>query len=88
MARVTSKGQITLPKEVRDALGLVPGTGVQFEVEPGRVVLRKRVDPEPVDPERIHRWVGYLRDKRPGESVDDFINQLRGEPLTDECASQ
>lgn len=39
---VTTKGQVTIPKEVRDLLGITPGTSVTFEMEPdGRVVLRK-----------------------------------------------
>ncbi|HEX2172150.1 MAG TPA: AbrB/MazE/SpoVT family DNA-binding domain-containing protein [Dehalococcoidia bacterium] len=43
---VTSKGQITLPKQVRDALGLVPGSQIEFEIERDKVNLRKRVSPE------------------------------------------
>ncbi len=38
---VTSKGQVTIPKKVRDLLGLEPGSGVDFELTPsGDVVLR------------------------------------------------
>jgi len=38
---LTSKGQITVPKEVRDFLGIGPGSKVMFEVTPmGEVVLR------------------------------------------------
>jgi len=37
---VTSKGQVTIPKAVRDLLGIQPGTIVEFEVaEDGRVFL-------------------------------------------------
>ena len=39
---VTTKGQVTIPKEVRDLLGITPGTSVTFEMaDDGRVVLRK-----------------------------------------------
>lgn len=39
-ATVTSKGQITIPKPVRDLLGIGPGSVVDFERGPdGRVVL-------------------------------------------------
>ena len=39
---VTTKGQVTIPKEVRDLLGIAPGSLVRFEVaEDGRVVLSK-----------------------------------------------
>ncbi|MGH8674592.1 MAG: AbrB/MazE/SpoVT family DNA-binding domain-containing protein [Burkholderiales bacterium] len=40
---VTSKGQVTIPKKVRDHLGIRPGTAVDFEAGPdGRVVLVKK----------------------------------------------
>jgi AbrB family looped-hinge helix DNA binding protein len=39
-ATVTSKGQITLPKPVRDALGLSKSTVVVFEVRDGEAVMR------------------------------------------------
>lgn len=40
--RLTVKGQVTIPKRVRDHLGLKPGTGVKFELGPrGEVTLRK-----------------------------------------------
>lgn len=38
---VTSKGQVTIPKTVRDLLGIKPGSAVDFELSPtGDVVLR------------------------------------------------
>ncbi len=38
---VTSKGQVTIPKKVRDLLGIKPGSAVEFELTPsGEVVLR------------------------------------------------
>ena len=37
---VTSKGQVTIPKPVRDLLGITPGSAVEFRLEAdGRVVL-------------------------------------------------
>lgn len=39
---MTVKGQVTIPKKVRDALGLSPGDGVEFGVnEDGQVVVHK-----------------------------------------------
>jgi antitoxin PrlF len=39
---ITSKGQVTIPKRVRDLLGLVPGSAVDFEVSAdGQVKLRR-----------------------------------------------
>lgn len=42
-ATMTSKGQLTVPKAIRDRLGLEPGDKVEFvESDDNRVVLRKR----------------------------------------------
>jgi AbrB family looped-hinge helix DNA binding protein len=41
MAALTSKGQITIPKRMREALELEAGDGVVFELREGEVVLRK-----------------------------------------------
>jgi AbrB family looped-hinge helix DNA binding protein len=39
---VTVKGQVTIPKPIRDRLALTPGSRVEFEVDDaGRVILRK-----------------------------------------------
>jgi antitoxin PrlF len=43
-ARVTSKGQITLPKAVRDALSIEEGDRVVFRVEGGRAMLARTSD--------------------------------------------
>jgi antitoxin PrlF len=40
-ARVSSKGQITVPKAVRDALGIEEGDEVVFRVEGNRAVLAR-----------------------------------------------
>ena len=40
--QVTVKGQVTIPKRVREYLGIVPGSGVEFEMDAsGAVLLRK-----------------------------------------------
>jgi antitoxin PrlF len=43
-ARVTSKGQVTVPKAVRDALGIKQGDEIVFRVEGNRVVLARTPD--------------------------------------------
>ena len=43
-ARITSKGQVTVPKAVRDALGIAEGDEVVFRVEGNRAVLARTAD--------------------------------------------
>jgi len=43
-ARITSKGQVTIPKSVRDALGLDEGDELVFRVERSRAVVAKTAD--------------------------------------------
>ena len=43
-ARVTSKGQVTVPKAVREALGIKEGDEILFHVEGNRAVLAKTAD--------------------------------------------
>ena len=39
--RVTEKGQVTIPKDVRDAIGIGAGSEVEFEIDGVAIVLRK-----------------------------------------------
>ena len=43
-AKLTSKGQVTIPKSVRDTLGLREGDNVLFRVDGGRAVIAKTAD--------------------------------------------
>jgi len=38
--RLTSKGQVTIPQQIRDALGLLPFTEVEFEIDGDAVKVR------------------------------------------------
>ena len=75
-AKLTSKGQITVPKSVRDDLGLRTGDEVEFVKTNGGYQLRKRFAESPFAPFR-----GILR-KRMLEmgyrTTDEFIEDIRG----------
>jgi antitoxin PrlF len=46
---ISTKGQVTIPKEIRDRLGLRPGTQLEFTAEGGRLIgLKADVDQDPV----------------------------------------
>ena len=61
---------MTIPKPLRDRLGIRPGEQLEFSEEPGRLVLRK-ADVH----ERIRSVFGTLQ--LPG-TVDELIEELRG----------
>lgn len=46
LSRVSSKGQVTLPKHVREAIGVRPGDAVAYQVSKGVVTLKRA---EPLD---------------------------------------
>jgi len=71
-AKMTSKGQVTIPKNVRDRLGLSQGEELQFCEEKGVFYIKKSVKKSPFD-----KWVGHLR-KSKGEKTDAIIKELRG----------
>lgn len=74
MSRMTSKGQVTIPKEVRDDLGIRPGDDVQFVRDHGIVRIRKGS----VDFDAAYKkWAGYLGDLG-GQTVDELIEDMRG----------
>ena len=72
MSRMTSKGQVTIPKNIRQALGVKPGDHVEFELLPDQRVVVKPVLATAV----FERYIGYLADKA-GEDPDRIVAQLR-----------
>jgi len=48
-AVVSEKGQVTIPKQLRDRLGIEPGQELEFSDEDGRLVARKVRERSPVD---------------------------------------
>jgi antitoxin PrlF len=69
---VSEKGQITIPKAIREKLGLRPGTILDFNAIEGKLVGVKK---DPVDP--MSRWLG--RASTPGGlNVDDYLQMVRG----------
>ena len=74
--KVTRKGQVTIPKAVRDDLGIKPGSKVEFELaEDGRIVLRK-VGKGRVPPSRFERLRGTAT---AGLTTDEIMALTRGD---------
>jgi antitoxin PrlF len=71
-AKVTSKGQVTIPKEIRERLGVHPGEDVGFEERDNLLVISKVVTKSPFD-----KWVGKLKHLK-GQRSDDLVREARG----------
>jgi antitoxin PrlF len=65
-SKITSKGQVTVPKAIRDALGVGPGDRLAFRIEEDGRVL---VEPETVDPRTLR---GVLTPRRRGVDVEEM----------------
>ncbi|MCB1447009.1 MAG: AbrB/MazE/SpoVT family DNA-binding domain-containing protein [Rhizobiaceae bacterium] len=73
---VTAKGQVTIPKAVRDYLGIGPGSPVGFKrAKDGSIVLVTDAKARPVN--RFEKFRGHAG---PGPSTDEIMEMLRGEP--------
>lgn len=84
-ATVTSKGQITIPKKIRDALGVVPGDRVVFERRAaGEVVVTGRKSLTIDDlygmlPNNgVHLSIGDI-DEAIGEALAEDDDRIRGQ---------
>jgi len=67
---VSEKGQITIPKHLRDRLGIRPGQKLEVTEDHGRLLITKSTVQDPVD-----RVFGILNlDK----STDEIMEELRG----------
>lgn len=71
-AILSEKGQVTIPKAIRDELGLVPGSVLDFTESAGQIIVRKVMAENP-----ISAWRG--KGRLPiGKSVTEYLKILRG----------
>ncbi|MBL8342396.1 MAG: AbrB/MazE/SpoVT family DNA-binding domain-containing protein [Rubrivivax sp.] len=71
-ATVAERGQITLPKAVREALGLTKGTKLKVELDGGRIILRKDVS------EALRKVRGRFKLAEGFRSTDEAMRAIRG----------
>ena len=69
-ATVAERGQVTIPKPLRDKLGIRPGTVLDFRDEQGRLTAAKATVSDPIE-----RGYGCLK---LGKSTDESMRALRG----------
>ena len=72
MPRITQKGQVTIPQNIRDKFSFHPGTEVQFQIRENTVILLKD--------QEGNKFLNWLGKGKRGEKqdIDVMVNQLRG----------
>jgi AbrB family looped-hinge helix DNA binding protein len=70
---VAERGQIVIPKQARDAMGITPGTRLELRVVKGQLIVTKRVSLN------LAKWVGSALDD--GLTTEQALQELRGRPV-------
>ncbi|MDD5334883.1 MAG: AbrB/MazE/SpoVT family DNA-binding domain-containing protein [Rhodoferax sp.] len=70
---LAERGQIVIPKEAREAMGLKPGAKLQIRMADGRLLIEKKVALD------LSRWVGKAIDD--GLTTNEALSELRGRPV-------
>jgi AbrB family looped-hinge helix DNA binding protein len=74
--KLGERGQVTIPKEIRDRFGLRPDSEVEFRIVSGTIILRKA--PKKLN---LSKWKGRCSESLADlglNSVDSFIDDVRG----------
>jgi AbrB family looped-hinge helix DNA binding protein len=71
--RVTSKGQVTIPKAIRDRAGIRPGMEVEFELSDGEV--------------RLIKIEGSMEDESPGERMVRVLTESARRARTNDIST-
>ena len=73
--KVTVKGQVTIPIQIREKLGITPNSEVDFIEEDGRVYIKRKISPVP-STSRFHWFRGTATVKM---TTDEILALTRGE---------
>jgi len=76
--RVTTKGQVTIPQEIRERLGILPHSEVEFDIVGDSVRIRKKKGSKT----RGQRLIDHLRRAHgpmPGMTTDELMALTRGD---------
>ena len=73
--RITSRGQVTIPRKIREEAGLLPGTEVKFEVTGNTVIMKKAGS----SLKRGRRLINRMRGKTTLKmTTDEILSLTRG----------
>jgi AbrB family looped-hinge helix DNA binding protein len=77
--KISSKGQVTIPKKIRDFLGVKPGDTLEFDVVDGNVIVRLSERPS-----NSILGIGLKVKEKLGLSAADLVYDMRREDLEEE----
>lgn len=80
--RITSKGQVTIPRAIRQSAGLEPGVDIEFHIENGRIWLTKTVEDPEAEQAHIRKAIEALRGSATANqdlSTDEWMRMTRGD---------
>ena len=69
-SKVGERGQVTIPKPLRQELGIEAGDTIEFEAQDGRLILRRLAVDDP-----LRRLVGLIKER---VDVDAYLAETRG----------
>ena len=70
MPKLTSKGQVTIPRKIREHLQLTPSESVVFVIKGNHVIIQKEIKED-----KIKKWFGSIS---LNTDVDRYLHELRG----------
>ncbi len=70
--KITSKGQVTIPIDIRRKMGLRVGDSIEIKETREGYLIKKIIKESPFD-----QYVGFLEDKE-GKDPDEILQELRG----------
>jgi AbrB family looped-hinge helix DNA binding protein len=91
--RITEKGQVTIPQAIRERAGLMPGTDVDFLIDPNggvRLVKAERSGKRRTRGEKLvealrEKGKGWGRGVFDGMTTDEIIRLMRGPPADEDA---
>ena len=76
-ATLSTKGEITIPREFLDSAGWKPGDAIELELRDRQIVMRSP-QRRAVDFERMRSVVGCAKDAMPGIAAAKWLDETRG----------
>ena len=82
---VTDKGQVTIPKDVRAATGVVPGSQVRIILEAGKIVIQKMAGAKTADRRaqlraaagKVHKSMDAAFRQMSADDIMDFLRPVK-----------